>query len=106
MARYLLGIALVPLLAGVVFIASGQAPAKPRGALAILTAGMPVSLTDTASGYEIGTFAGGFEGPLGHTVVDVGPEFVVLEDISGIRQIRIPIYAVKGVVTTTLKPPK
>lgn len=98
--------ALAPLLAAVLFVASGQAPAKPRGVLALLTPRMPVSLTDTAGGYEIGTYSIGPEVPLGYTVLEVGPDHVVVEDVSGIRQLRIPIYAVKAVVTTTLKPGK
>lgn len=104
MVRYRTAFVVVPLVAGLVFVASGQAPAKPRGVLARLSPEMPVSLTDSPAGYEIGTFVGVPDMTLGYTVLEVGPDHVVLEDIAGIRQHRIPIYAIKGVVTTTLKP--
>jgi hypothetical protein len=104
MVRYRTAFVVVPLVAGLVFVASGQAPAKTRGVLAQLSPEMPVSLTDSPAGYEIGTFVGVPDMTLGYTVLEVGPDHVVLEDIAGIRQHRIPIYAIKGVVTTTLKP--
>jgi hypothetical protein len=62
---------------------------------------MPVNLMDVASGYEIGIFT---KGPnmLGHKVMEVGTDYVVVEDISGIKELRIPIYAIKSVSTTKL----
>lgn len=95
---------LAPLVAGLLCVASGQAPAQPRGVLALLSPDMPVSLADTPAGYEIGTFVGGPDITLGYTVLEVAPDFVVLEDVAGIRQLRIPIYAIKAVTTTALKP--
>lgn len=95
---------LVPLMAGLLCVASGQAPAQPRGVLSLLSPDMPVSLTDTPAGYEIGTFVGGAGMTLGYTVLEVGSDYVVLEDIAGIRQLRIPIYTVKAITTTSLKP--
>lgn len=104
MARYKTPLFVALLLGGIVIAASGQAPAKPRGVFATLTPGMAVSLTDVGGGYEIGTLSVGPELPLGYKVLEVGADSIVLEDITGVRQFRIPIYSVKSVVTTTIKP--
>jgi hypothetical protein len=92
---------LILLLAGVLFVASGQAPAKPHGILTVLHAGQPVNLADTDGGYKLNLFK---DGPdvLGHKVVEVGSDFVVVEDIAGIQQLRIPVYSIKSVGITKI----
>ena len=86
------------LLALGIFSASGQAPAKPRGVLAVLHAGQPVTLKDTNGRYEINVFDNGPD-LLGYKVVEVGGDYVVLQDVAGVNELRIPIYSVKAVVT-------
>jgi len=39
---------------------------------------------------------------LGHKVVEVGADFVVVEDIAGIQQLRIPVYSIKSVGITKI----
>jgi hypothetical protein len=90
---------LILLLAGVLFVASGQAPTKTHGVLSVLHAGQPVNLADTDGGYKLNLFDGGPE-VLGHKVVEIGSDFVVVEDITGIQQLRIPVYSIKSVATT------
>jgi len=92
---------LILLLAGLLFVASGQAPAKPHGILTVLHAGQPVSLADADGGYQLNLFK---DGPdvLGHKVVEVGSDFVVVEDIAGVQQLRIPVYSVKSVGITRI----
>ena len=92
---------LILLLAGVLFVASGQAPAKTHGVLSVLHAGQSVNLADTDSGYKLNLFQGSPE-VLGHKVVEVGSDFVVVEDIAGIQQLRIPVYSIKSVGITKL----
>lgn len=89
------------LISGILFVASGQAPGKERGVLAVLHAGQPVSLQDTGNGYAIGLLKDGPE-ELGHKVVEVFSDYVVIEDLAGVSQTRIPIYAIKRVVVTKL----
>ena len=85
------------LLAGVLFVASGQAPGKPHGLLSVLHVGQPVKLADAGgSGYEITVIEGGPQ-VLGHKVVEVGSDFVVLEEFTGVQQLRIPVYSLKSV---------
>ena len=81
---------LILLLAGLLFFASGQAPAKPHGVLSVLHAGQPVNLADADGGYKLNLYK---DGPdvLGHRVVEVGSDFVVVEDIAGVQQLRIPV---------------
>ncbi len=92
---------LILLLAGVLFVASGQAPAKTHGVFSVLHAGQPVNLADTDGGYKLNLFQGGPE-VLGHKVVEVGADFVVVEDIAGIQQLRIPVYSIKSVGITKI----
>jgi hypothetical protein len=39
---------------------------------------------------------------LGHKVVEVGADFVVIEDIAGVQQLRIPVYSIKSVRITKI----
>jgi hypothetical protein len=90
---------LLLLIGGLLFVASGQAPAKERGVLSVLHAGQAVNLQDSGNGYEISFLKNGPE-TLGHRVVEVFSDCVVIEDIAGVNQTRIPIYSVKSVVVT------
>jgi len=89
------------LLAGLLLVASGQAPAKTHGILSILHAGQPVNLADAEGSYKLNLFEDGPE-VLGHKVVEVGSDFVVVEDIAGVQQLRIPVYSLKSVGITKI----
>ncbi len=103
MRNTFIAITVATLLAIVIVAASGQAPAKPIGVLSVLRPGQPVTVKETTSGYEISVFQNGPD-LLGHKVVEVGGDYVVVQDVSGVNELRIPIYAVKAIVT--LKVPK
>lgn len=85
----------------ILFAAFGFAPGRKEGILSVLKPGMPVSLSEKASGCEIGIISNGPE-MLGYKVLLVEADYLVLEDISGIRELRIPLYAIKSVITTKL----
>ncbi|MFO0822538.1 MAG: hypothetical protein U0792_05360 [Gemmataceae bacterium] len=87
--------ALLALVAGV---AAQKAEAK-KGVFASLEVGQQVSLKETASGYTIGVMPGI---PLAHKVIEVGSDYIVLEDPAGVTQTRIPITSVKAVTVTKL----
>ena len=77
---------------------SGQAPVKPQiGVLSILKAGQSVNLKDIAGRYEISTYDDGLTA-LSHRVIEVGPDFVTVEDIAGVAETRIPIFSIKSFV--------
>jgi hypothetical protein len=86
------------LLALGIFSASGQAPTQFRGALSILQPGQPITIKEANSRYEISIFDNGPE-LLGHKVVEVGTDYLVVQDVAGISETRIPIFSVKSVVT-------
>lgn len=62
-----------------------------------------VALKEAGGGYQIGVVQGV---PLGHKVVEVGSDYVVLEDIAGITETRIPIYAIRAVTVTRIEKQK
>lgn len=67
-----------------------------RGVLSVLFKGQPVNLKEVAGRYEIGIFT---KGPdiLGYKVLEVGQDYVVVEDVSGVTELRIPIWSVQAV---------
>jgi hypothetical protein len=93
--------ALALLIAVLVMFCVAAAPQKPQGVLAPLKIGQPVALQDRGGSYEIRLVD--VEVPMGHTVVDVGQDFVVLKDIAEASESRIPIFAVKAVVLVKTK---
>ncbi|MCX7408683.1 MAG: hypothetical protein NTZ32_11440 [Planctomycetales bacterium] len=93
---------LVALVALASFNVSGQAPDQPRkSVLSVLKEGQAVTLKDNSGRFEIGTFDGG---PimLGHKVVEVGTDYLTIEDIAGVIQTRIPIWSIKSIVKLTV----
>lgn len=90
-------------LAIVLVVASGQAPAERSGLLAELKPRMPVSLKQVAGRYEIGLLDG-VAAPLGHEVVEVGLDHVVVKDVVGVSRIWIPVYSLASITTTRTRP--
>jgi hypothetical protein len=95
---YFVGTIIVAL---VLFASSGFAPRPTEGVLSVLKPGIAINLMDVGGGYEIGIFNKGPD-TLGYKVLEIGTDYVVVEDISGIKELRIPIYAIKSVSTTKL----
>jgi hypothetical protein len=61
-----------------------------------LKPGRPVSFTEKDGRYEIGLLPENFR-PLGHNVVEVGKDFVVVRDLVGITDTVIPVYSIKAI---------
>ena len=78
--------------------AYGQAPDQPKGVLGILHAGQSVSVRETNGGFEVSTFENGV-GILGQKVVDVGADYLVVQDVIATTETRIPIYSIKAVIS-------
>ena len=76
--------------------ASRESP--PAGVFAGLHVGQEVGVKDLGQRYEIRLFANS-TAPLGHRVVELGPDYIAVKDIAGVSLTRIPIYAIKSVVT-------
>ena len=79
----------------VVTALGAQDAKRPKSVFSMLKAGQPVSLKDEGSAYSLSFFEP--EVPLGHTVVEVGEDFVVVRVISGVRETRVPVYSVKAI---------
>ena len=75
---------------------------KPRkGFLAALKEGQTVVLKENAGKYEITLMK---NIPLGHKVIEVGSDYVVVEDAAGVTETRIHVTSIKSIIK--LKIPK
>ena len=72
---------------------------RQSSVLSMLKEGQTVMLAEVAGRYEI-TILKGVRA--GHKVLDVQRDFIAMEDVSGITQIVIPIYAVSSIKTIKL----
>ena len=68
---------------------------KPKGVFSMLNVGQAVSLKDHGSAYSISFTEP--EVPLGHSVIEVGEDYVVVRDITGVKDVVVPVYAVKAI---------
>jgi len=81
-----------------------QAPAEKQPTfLSALKEGQPVSLKEVSGRYEITTVEG-VAAVQGHKVVEIGNDYIVVQDIAGVTESRIPVYSVKAIIR--LKVPK
>jgi hypothetical protein len=71
-------------------VASGQEKAR-KGFLSVLKEGQGVVLKEAGGRYEITLMEGG------HKVIEVGPDYVVVEDIAGVTETRISVYSIKSI---------
>ena len=70
--------------------ANGQEKGR-KSFLSVLKEGQAVVLKEAAGRYEITLMEGG------HKVIEVGPDYVVVEDIAGVTETRIPIFSIKSI---------
>jgi hypothetical protein len=98
MRRIIIGIVLLGMVAFVASLAVSQrgGEERGRGVLGELSKGQAVTVKDVSGRYEIHIFTNGPD-MLGYKVLDVGPDYVVVEDIAQVTELRIPIYSIKAV---------
>jgi hypothetical protein len=84
-------------LAAVAWSAAPPRESRKPGLFAPLEAGQRVSLREKDHGYEIGVVPGA---ELDHKVLEVGADYVVLEDPAGVTETRIPLCSVKAIKVT------
>jgi len=85
----------------VVTALGAQDSKKPKGIFSMLKVGQAVSLKDEGAAYSISFMES--EVPLGHTVVEIGEDYVVLRDISGVKDVVVPVYSLKSVEKVRVK---
>jgi hypothetical protein len=81
-------------------IDSAAPPAEQKRATFLdrLKVGQAVALTDKDGRYEIGVFPPELH-PLGHTVIEVAQDCIVVRDLGNITDTVIPLYSIKSIKT-------
>lgn len=78
--------------------ASAQAPAEKQPTfLSALKEGQSVTLKQDAGRYEITTVEG-VAAVQGHKVMEIGNDYIVVQDIAGVTESRIPLFSIKAIV--------
>ena len=103
MTRSTCSLVLVAAIAVCIVNAFGQAPDKPAGFLSTLKKDQSVIMKDIAGRFEVSLMDGVLE-PLTHKIISVENDFLVVEDIAGVTETRVPVYSIKTIVR--LKVPK
>jgi hypothetical protein len=84
--------------------ATGQGEDKQsKGVLAALKEGQSVSVKEVAGRYDVTVMT---DMRLGHTVKEVGSDYLVVEDAAGLTETRIPVYSIKSIAIVKLKTTK
>ncbi len=65
-----------------------------------LTIGQPVNLKDAGAAYEIGTLDDRF--PMGHEIVEIGADYLVVRDVTGAVETSIPVTSIKAITRLTI----
>ena len=91
-----------------VFLALASVPATGHGQekgrktfLSVLKEGQSVSVKEVGGRFEITLMK---DVKLGQKVIEVGSDYLVVEDAAGVTETRIPVYSIKSIVK--LKVPK
>ncbi|QDV30284.1 hypothetical protein Spb1_22130 [Planctopirus ephydatiae] len=95
------GFAVVALLAALLLtplFAQQQAQSKVSGVFSNLKAGQALNVKETGERYLLTVIDGDSKLPQPHTILEVGSDFVVVKDFTGLNETRIPITSVKAVV--------
>ena len=67
----------------------------PKSYFSMLIVGQAVNLNDHGATYSLSVFED--DGPLSHTIVEVGEDYVVVRDIAGVTDSVVPVYSIKAV---------
>jgi len=73
-------------------------PPRPQTLFGCLALGQSVTLKDAGAAYEISSFTQPIVGP--YRVVEIAHDYIVLQDVGQLTDVRIPATAVKCIVHT------
>ena len=80
-----------------VIVAFGADDAKnPKGVFFSLTVGQQVTVRQEPSGFTISYFDDDTV-PLTHKIIEIGDDFIVVEDVAATRETTVPIYALRSI---------
>ncbi len=91
---------LLPVIA-VVLLTIGATDPPKKTVFSSLKVGQSVGLKDQGAAFEISVLSE--EVPQGHTVIEIGDDFIVLEDVAGVTQTTIPVFSLKAIVRLDVK---
>ena len=89
---------MLPLIA-VVLLTIGAADVPKKTVFSGLKVGQQVGLKDHGTAFEISVID---DVPQSHKIIEIGDDFVVLEDVAGVTQ-TIPVYSLKAIVRLDVK---
>lgn len=95
------GFALIALLAALLLtplFAQQDVQPKVTGIFSTLKAGQTLNVKETGERYMLTVIEGESKLPQSHTVLEVGQDFVVVKDFTGLNETRIPLTSIKAVV--------
>lgn len=85
-----------------VYAAHGADEAKkPSGVFSTLKVGQTVTLKDDGTAFSISFLDE--EAPLAHKVVEIASDHIVVQDVAGVTETTVPVYAVKSVTKIKTK---
>lgn len=70
--------------------------------LSVLKKDQKIVLREGAQGYQIVIYKNFGVEPASFKVVEVGTDYIVVEDAVGLNEIRIPIYSIKSITITKI----
>jgi len=94
-------VALVPALLLTPLFAQQEAPPKVSGVFATLKVDQAINVKETGERYLLTLIDGESKLPQPHTVLEIGQDFVVVKDFTGLNETRIPLTSIKAVIHFT-----
>ncbi len=95
-------ISVVVMMAALLFsplFAQQQEQAKPTGVLANLKVDQVINIKETGGDrYLMTVIEGQSKLPMPHTILELGSDYIVVRDFTGLNETRIPIYSIQAVV--------
>lgn len=70
--------------------------------LSVLKKDQKITLRDVPHGYQIVIYKNFGVEPALFKIIEVGADYIVVEDSIGVNEIRIPIYSIKSITITKL----
>jgi hypothetical protein len=78
--------------------AQQQEQAKSTGVLANLKVDQAINVKELGSRYLLTVIESKSDLPMPHTILELGPDYIVIRDFTGLNETRIPIYSIQAVV--------
>jgi hypothetical protein len=91
-------VTLIVLLSFTPLFAQQQDQRKPTGVLANLEVDQVIHIREVGDRYLLTVIDGEPKLPGPHTILELGSDYIVVRDFSGVTETRIPIYSIQAVI--------